>query len=75
MQAIITTPCCKYPDSFLFKGGMGHTVPDIGFVEIIVEEDGELFINPIVAKPESRQPHVSDVNKILGKRNEKSNKV
>lgn len=75
LQTIITTPCCKYPDSFLMKGGMGHTVPDIGFVEIIVEEDGELFINPIVAKPESREPHVSDVNKILGKRNEKRKTV
>ena len=56
----------------MMKGGMGHTVPDIGFVEIMVEEDGEIFINPLVSKPESRQPHVSDVNKILGKRNESS---
>jgi len=72
LQTIITTPCCKYPDSFQMKKGMGHTVPDIGFVEVMVEEDGELFINPIVAKPESREPHVSDVNKILGKRNESS---
>ena len=72
LQTIITTPCCKYPDSFQLKGGMGHTIPDIGFVEILVEEDGEIFINPLVSKPESRQPHISDVNKILGKRNETS---
>ena len=59
----------------MMKRGMGHTVPDIGFVEIIVEEAGELFINPIVAKPESGDPHISDVNKILGKKNEKRKKV
>ena len=33
------------------------------------------MINPIVAKPESRDPHISDVNKILGKKNEKRKKV
>ena len=31
----------KYPDGFLYKGGLAGTTPDIGMLEIIVESNGE----------------------------------
>ena len=32
--------CWKYPDGFLYKGGLAGTTPDIGMLEIIVESNG-----------------------------------
>jgi len=39
-----TTPAWKFPDGFLFRGGTAGTTPDIGMVEVIVEPNGDLFV-------------------------------
>lgn len=31
----------KYPDGFLYKGGLAGTTPDVGMLEIIIESNGE----------------------------------
>ena len=65
---IITTPCSKFPDSFLKTHGVGGTIPDVGFTEVIIEGDGTIFIHPLVAKPKITL-HKEDIDKILGGRN------
>ena len=44
---IFSTPAWKLPDPFMYKGGL-PTMPDIGMVEVIVESNGHIDINPIV---------------------------
>ena len=39
-----TTPAWKFPDSHLFRGGTAGTTPDIGMVEVIIEPNGDLFV-------------------------------
>jgi len=39
-----TTPAWKFPDAHLFRGGTAGTTPDIGMVEMIIEPNGDLFI-------------------------------
>jgi len=39
-----TTPAWKFPDAHLFRGGTAGTTPDIGMVEVIIEPNGDLFI-------------------------------
>ncbi len=39
-----TTPAWKFPDGHLFRGGTAGTTPDIGMVEVIIEPNGELFV-------------------------------
>ena len=62
---IITNPCSKFPDSFLKKHGVGGTLPDVGFTEVIVEGDGMIIIHPLVSKPEI-DIHREDLDRILG---------
>jgi len=40
------TPAWKFPDAHLFKGGMGGTAPSIGAVEVIVEPNGKILVEP-----------------------------
>jgi len=40
------TPCWKFPDSHLFRGGLGGTAPSIGSVEVIIESNGDILVNP-----------------------------
>jgi len=39
-----TTPAWKFPDAHLFRGGTAGTTPDIGMVEVIVEPNGDVYI-------------------------------
>ena len=43
----ITTPAWKLPDPFMYKSGL-PMMPDIGMVEVIVESNGDIEVNPIV---------------------------
>ena len=45
----ILTPAWKYPDHFLFRGGLAGTTPDIGLVEIVIEPNGETIVYPHIA--------------------------
>jgi len=40
------TPAWKFPDGHLFRGGLGGTAPSIGSVEVIVEPNGDILVNP-----------------------------
>lgn len=42
-----TTPAWKLPDPFMYKSGL-PMMPDIGMVEVIVESNGDIEVNPIV---------------------------
>tara|TARA_R110002020_G_scaffold113233_3_gene260191 strand:- start:2217 stop:3113 length:897 start_codon:yes stop_codon:yes gene_type:complete len=42
-----TTPAWKLPDSFMYRNGL-PIMPDLGMVEVVVESNGEYYINPIV---------------------------
>jgi hypothetical protein len=44
---IFSTPAWKLPDPFMYKSGL-PTMPDIGMVEVVVESNGHIEINPIV---------------------------
>ena len=61
---IFTTPCSKFPDSFLKTHGIGGIVPDMGFTELIIEGDGQVFVHPLVAKPNIKI-HREDLDNIL----------
>jgi len=61
---IFTNPCAKYPDSFLMKAGMGGTIPNIGFTEVLVFPNGQYYINPIVAQPKIPK-QIADVHRAL----------
>jgi len=41
-----TTPSFKMPDSHLFRGGLGGTAPSLGAVEVIIEPNGHILIEP-----------------------------
>lgn len=41
-----TTPAFKMPDSHLFRGGLGGTAPSLGAVEVIIEPNGHILIEP-----------------------------
>ena len=42
------TPAWKFPDGHLFRHGMGGTAPNIGMVEVIVESNGKIIIEPYI---------------------------
>ncbi len=44
---IFSTPAWKLPDPFMYKSGL-PTMPDVGMVEIIVESNGHIDIEPII---------------------------
>ena len=41
-----TTPAWKLPDSHLFRGGIGGTAPSLGAIEVIVETNGKVIVEP-----------------------------
>jgi hypothetical protein len=41
-----TTPCLKMPDAHLYRGGMAGTAPSLGAVEVIVESNGKIIVEP-----------------------------
>lgn len=43
-----TSPAWKLPDGHLFRSGLGGTAPSIGTVEVIVESNGHVLIEPHV---------------------------
>ncbi len=46
-----TTPAWKMPDSFMYRRGI-PTIPDVGFMEVIVESNGKVIV----------EPHIIEVN-------------
>lgn len=41
-----TTPAWKMPDGHLLRGGLGGTAPSIGAIEVIVEPNGKIIVEP-----------------------------
>lgn len=52
-----TTPAWKLPDGHLFRGGLGGTAPSIGTVEVIVEPNGKVIVEPHVVDNEHYPKH------------------
>lgn len=52
-----TTPAWKLPDSHLFRGGLGGTAPSIGAVEVIVEPNGKIIVEPHIVSNDSYPKH------------------
>ena len=52
-----TSPAWKLPDSHLFKGGLGGTAPSIGAVEVIVEPNGHIQVEPHILSDELYPKH------------------
>ena len=45
----VVTPAWKFPEGFLFKGGLAGTIPDIGAVEFRIYKDGVIDFQKYVA--------------------------
>jgi len=59
-----TTPAFKMPDSHLFRGGLGGTAPSLGAVEVIVESNGKILVEPhIVSNDEYPKHKILDLTK------------
>ena len=52
-----TTPAWKLPDSHLFRGGLGGTAPSIGAVEVIIESNGKIQVEPHIVSNDSYPKH------------------
>lgn len=52
-----TTPAFKLPDSHLFRGGLGGTAPSLGAVEVIVESNGKIIVEPHIVSNDSYPKH------------------
>jgi len=50
-----TTPAWKQPDAFMYRRGEPQ-LPNVGFVEIIIEPDGKIIVEPILAEVNWRKP-------------------
>lgn len=48
----VTTPCWKYPDAHLFRGGLAGTTADIGMVEFVIEPNGKILFEKYIAEIE-----------------------
>jgi hypothetical protein len=46
----IVTPCWKYPDAHLTRGGLAGTTPDIGAVWVDITKDGGIFVDKFIAE-------------------------
>jgi hypothetical protein len=58
------TPAWKFPDGHLFRGGLGGTAPSIGSVEVIVEPNGDILVNPhIMTNSEYPKHNILDLSK------------
>ena len=57
-----TTPSMKMPDSHLFRGGLGGTAPSLGAVEVIIEPNGHVQVEPhIVSNVEYPKHKILDL--------------
>ena len=45
-----TNPAWKYPDKYLYRGGQGGTIPDIGCTEVIIEPNGKIIVEKHIAQ-------------------------
>jgi len=52
-----TTPSMKLPDSHLFRGGLGGTAPSLGAVEVIVEPNGHILVEPHIVSNDNYPKH------------------
>lgn len=52
-----TTPAWKMPDGYLFRSGLGGTAPSIGSVEVIIEPNGHIDVEPHLVSNEKYPKH------------------
>ena len=52
-----TTPAFKMPDAHLFRGGLGGTAPSLGAVEVIVESNGKIIVEPHIVSNTNYPKH------------------
>jgi len=52
-----TTPSFKMPDSHLFRGGLGGTAPSLGAIEVIVESNGHVQVEPHIVSNSDYPKH------------------
>ena len=45
-QIGFTTPAWKLPDEYLLRGGLGGTAINIGTIEVIIEPNGKIIVEP-----------------------------
>ena len=45
-----TTPCWKYPDAHLFRGGLAGTTSDIGAVAFVISDKGDIDFEKYIAE-------------------------
>ena len=58
------TPAWKFPDSHLFRGGLGGTAPSIGSVEVIIEPNGDILVDPhILTNSEYPKHNILELSK------------
>ena len=59
-----STPSWKFPDSHLFRGGLGGTAPSIGAVQVVVEQNGDVQVFPyIVSNSEYPKHSILDLSR------------
>ena len=51
------TPAWKFPDGHLFRGGLGGTAPSIGSVEVIIESNGKIIVEPHIVDNDNYPKH------------------
>lgn len=59
-----TTPTWKLPDEHLFRHGMGGTRPHIGGCSLIVEQNGEVEYDKLIAKARFPRPYIPDLTTV-----------
>lgn len=52
-----TTPAFKMPDAHLFRGGISGTAPSLGTVEVIIEPNGKVLVEPHVITNDKYPKH------------------
>lgn len=57
-----TTPAWKFPDGFMYKRGIPE-LPTVGFMEVIVESNGKILIEPHLVQMKFPKP-IIDLDKI-----------
>lgn len=60
------TPCWKMPDRHLFRHGLSGTRPSVGACKIIIEQNGEIHYQKLMAKVNFPKPYIPDLTELSG---------